>query len=149
MVSPGNDGSDKQRRRILCKGFRKGRHRVMVCSLVYPFRVVKPTPEDCLTSNGKAVNHQKMYDDFHTVAWKTSWYAACGMRHSKGWSVVSTNYDRGDQQLWSILEFNPNRHYEHQSRTLQRPRLALLLELILNATRQASSSMRMFILQHA
>lgn len=39
---------------------------VMACNLVYLFRVVKPAPRQCLTTNRKVSSNAKMYDNFHT-----------------------------------------------------------------------------------
>ena len=38
----------------------------MTYNLVYLFRVGKPTPPQCLTTNGKASSSVKMYDNFYT-----------------------------------------------------------------------------------
>jgi len=47
------------------------------------------TLKDC-TAKGKTVKYQKMHDDCHTLPWKATWYAACGIPKDGAWSLPIT-----------------------------------------------------------
>ena len=77
----------------------------MVCGLVYLFRVVKPTPEACLSLNGEAINHQKMYDNFHTAPWMATWYQTCGIPKDGAWSLPITSQATNNSGQFTVRDF--------------------------------------------
>jgi len=62
----------------------------MICNLVYPFLVEEPTLKDYYTANGRGVHYLKMYDNYHTLPWKSAWYAAYGIPKDRACSLLIT-----------------------------------------------------------